>query len=254
MMTAGFLHGPGPGSGLPDLVTGPRACQSSLSFQLLSLPDRFRGALEWANGSSEEPLRLVRITAAGLLLCGTVVAIALALTGVAPRALRLVGMFWAIYGLVAGITSGVLEPVLDGVPRLLADAGLIRAGQGYSAIETLVVRGRLEAAAEAYRERALQRRDRVEATVRRAALLAGPLGQPETALVELQALRDSRLGSADDLRVGVALVDIHEQRLGDPARAMAELRRLIDRHPDGRAIPRIRRELADLKAGQRNPE
>lgn len=220
----------------------------------MSLPDRFRDALEWANGSSEEPLRLVRITAGGLLLFGTVVAIALALTGVAPRALRLVGMFWAIYGLVAGITGGVLEPVIDGVSRLLTDAGLMRAGRGFSAIETLVVRGRVEEAAEAYRERALERRDRVEATVRRAALLAGPLGQPETALVELQALRDGRLGTAEDLRVGIALVDIYERRLDAPGRAMAELRRLIDRHPDGRAIRRLRQELADLKAEQRNPE
>jgi hypothetical protein len=220
----------------------------------LSLPDRFRDALEWANGSSEEPLRLVRITAGGLLLFGTVVAIALALTGVAPRALRLVWMFWAIYGLVAGITSGVLEPVIDGGSRLFADVGLMRAGQGFSAIETLVVRGKLEEAAEAYRERALERRDRAEATVRRAVLLAGPLGQPETALVELEALRDGRLSSAEDLRVGIALVDIYERRLDDPGRAMAELRRLIDRHPDGRAIRRLRRELADLKAEQRNPE
>lgn len=220
----------------------------------MALHDRFRDALEWANGSSEEPLRLVRITAGGLLLFGTVVAIALVLTGVAPRAIRLVGMFWAIYGLVAGITSGVLEPVVDGISRLLADVGLVRAGQGYSAIETLVVRGRLQEAAEAYRERAVHRRDRVEATVRRAALLAGPLGQPETALVELQALRDGRLGTAEDLRVGTALVDIYERRLDDPGRAMAELRRLIDRHPDGRAIRRLRRELAALKAEQREPE
>lgn len=220
----------------------------------MSVPDRVRQALDWANGSSEEPLRLVRITAGGLLLFGTVVAIALALTGVAPRAIRLVGMFWAIYGLVAGITSGVLEPVVDGLSRLLTDAGLARAGQGFSAIETLVVRGRLAEAAEAYRERALERRDRVEATVRRAALLAGPLAQPETALVELQALRDGRLGSGEDLRVGIALVDIYERRLDDPGRAMAELRRLIDRHPDGRAIRRLRRELAGLKAEQRKPQ
>ncbi len=220
----------------------------------MSVPDLVRQALDWANGSSEEPLRLVRIAAGGLLLFGTVVAIALALTGVAPRAIRLVGMFWAIYGLVAGLTSGVLEPVVDGLSRVLADVGLARAGQGFSAIETLVVRGRLAEAAEAYRERAVDRRDRVEATVRRAALLAGPLGQPETALVELQALRDGRLGSREDLRVGIALVDIYERRLDDPGRAMAELRRLIDHHPDGRAIRRLRRELADLKAEQRKPQ
>ena len=106
-------------------------------------------------------------------------------------------------------------------------------------------------AVEAYRERAQRPADRVEATVRRAALLAGPLGQPETALVELQALREHRLTADADLRVGVALVDVYERRLADPGRAMVELRRLIDLYPDRRATLRLRRELAILKDERR---
>jgi len=208
---------------------------------------RWRDALDWINGSSEEPLRLVRLMAGGLLLFGTVVAVALALSGIAPRAILLVGAFWAIYGLISGFTSGVLEPLIEGLAEALQSVGLIRAGGGYSAIETLVARGHLAEAAEAYRERAQRPADRVEATVRRAALLAGPLGQPETALVELQALREHRLTGDADLRVGVALVDIYERRLADPGRAMVELRRLIDLYPDRRATLRLRRELAILK-------
>lgn len=219
-------------------------------FATLRLPPSLQHALEWVNGSSEEPLRLVRLVAGGLLLFGTIVALALALTGVEPRALQLVGIFWALYGFVVGLTSGVLEPVIDGVFNLLADVGLTRAGGGYSAIETLVARGHHAAAAEAYRERAQRPADRVEATVRRAALLAGPLGQPETALVELSALRAAALRPGDDLRVGVALVDLYDRRLGEPGRAMAELRRLIDRYPNDRAARRLRRELAALKAEQ----
>ena len=75
---------------------------------------RWREALDWINGSSEEPLRLVRLVAGGLLLFGTVVAVALALSGIAPRAILLVGAFWAIYGLISGFTVGVLEPVIVG--------------------------------------------------------------------------------------------------------------------------------------------
>lgn len=194
------------------------------------------------------PLRYVRVTAGVLLLVGTLVAIALALSGIAPRALLLVGAFWAIYGFIVGVTSGILEPVIDGLAHAMANLGLRRVGGGYSAIETLVVRGQLAAAAEAYLERARHPRDRVEATVRRAALLAGPLGQPETALVELESLRRGTLGAADDLRVGAALVDLYDRRLGDPGRAMAELRRLIDRHPDHGSGQRLRRALAELKA------
>jgi hypothetical protein len=195
----------------------------------------------------------VRITAGVLLLFGTLVAIALALTGIAPRALLLVGAFWAIYGFIVGLTSGILEPVIEGLAHAMANLGLMRVGGGYSAIETLEVRGQIAAAAEAYRERAQQPRDRVEATVRRAALLAGPLGQPETALVELENVRRPGLTPADDLRVGAALVDLYERRLGDPGRAMAELRRLIDRHPDHRSSRRLRRALADLKAAREAP-
>jgi hypothetical protein len=208
---------------------------------------RWRDALDWINGSSEEPLRLVRLMAGGLLLFGTVVAVALVLSGIAPRAILLVGAFWAIYGLISGFTSGVLEPLIEGLAEALQSVGLIRAGGGYSAIETLMARGQLAEAAEAYRERAQRPADRVEATVRRAALLAGPLGQPETALVELQALREHRLTADADLRVGVALVDVYERRLADPGRAMVELRRLIDLYPDRRATLRLRRELAILK-------
>lgn len=217
-------------------------------FAGLRLPSILRHARDRANGPGAEPLRFLRITAGALLLFGTVVAIALALSGIAPRALQLVGLFWAIYGFIVGLTSGILEPVIDGLFHALADLGLVRAGGGYSAIETLVVRGEVAAAAEAYRERAQQPAERVESTVRRAALLGGPLGQPETALVELEGLRRAKLPAADDLRVGVALVDLYDRRLAEPGRAMAELRRLIDRHPGDRSVRRLRHALAELKA------
>jgi hypothetical protein len=207
-----------------------------------------KDAVEWVNGSGEEPLRLLRLIAGGLLLFGTLVAVGLAVSGVAPRALLLVGAFWAIYGLISGFTTGVLEPVVDGLAVALQNVGLMRVGQGYSGIETLAARGHLAEAAEAYRERAQSPADRVEATVRRAALLAGPLGQPETALVELQALREHAMRPEQDLRVGIALVDIYERRLADPGRAMVELRRLIDLYPDRRAVRRLRHELAMLRA------
>jgi hypothetical protein len=214
----------------------------------LRLPSLLQHALDRASGPSDEPLRLVRIVAGVLLLFGTVVAIALALSGIAPRALLLVGLFWAIYGFIVGLTSGILEPAVDGFFHLLANVGLVRSGGGYSAIETLAVRGETAAAAEAYRERARNPTERVEATLRRAALLAGPLGQPETALVELEGLQRSALSAPDDLRVGAALVDLYDRRLGEPGRAMAELRRLIDRHPGDRSARRLRQALAALKA------
>jgi hypothetical protein len=203
--------------------------------------------VERVGGSSDEPLRFLRITVGILLLFGTAVAVALAVSGAEPRALQLVGVFWALYGFIVGLTSGVLEPVIEGLARVLGDLGLIRWGGGYSGIEALTVRGDFASAAEAYRERAQRPADRVEATVRRAVLLGGPLQQPETALVELAALRGGKLTPAEDMKVGVALVDLYERRLGDPGRAMTELRRLIDLHPGHASARRLRRALADLK-------
>jgi hypothetical protein len=45
----------------------------------------------------------------------------------------------------------------------------------------------------------------------------------------------------------LALVELYEDRLGDPGSAMAELRRLIDQHPSSRHLRRLRAELAELK-------
>jgi hypothetical protein len=166
--------------------------------------------------------------------------------------LQLVGALWAVYGLTVGFLSGVLEPVLDGFFQLLANAGLTRVGTGYSSIETLTVQGHHQAAAEAYAERARNPAERVEATLRRAQLLAGPLAEPESAVVELDSLRAHPLVPKDDVRVGLALVDLYENRLDNPGRAMAELRRLIDRYPTGQGARRLRAALRELKS-QRYP-
>jgi hypothetical protein len=197
---------------------------------------------------TEEPFGLVRLTVGAIVLLGTLFAIILAIATRDLRMLELVGALWAIYGLMVGFLSGVLEPVIDGFAQLMGSIGLVRVGEGYSSIETLAVRGHYQAAADEYGERARNPAERVEATLRRAELLAGPLAEPETAAVELDSLRAHPLSSRDDFRVGLALVDLHEHHLNDPSRAMAELRRLIDRYPTARDIRRLRSALGELKS------
>jgi hypothetical protein len=46
----------------------------------------------------------------------------------------------------------------------------------------------------------------------------------------------------------LALVELYENDLKDPGRAMAELRRLIDRYPTAQGARRLRVALASLKA------
>lgn len=197
---------------------------------------------------ADDPLRLLRLLVGILLIAATLVALLLTVTGVAPRAILLVGAFWALYGLLTGFIGGILGPVIDMAARAFTDVGLARAGAGFSDVESLVARGHYDAAAEAYLDRARDAKTRVLATVRRAALLAGPLGAPEMAATELKSLRDhAKLAPAEDLAVGLALVDILEYRLRDDGGAMTELRRLLDRYPHSRYTQRIRETLRDLK-------
>jgi hypothetical protein len=191
---------------------------------------------------------MVRVIVGLIALLGTVLALVLAVATRDLRMLELVGALWAIYGLTVGFLSGLLEPAIDGFFQLMANAGLTRVGGGYSSIETLAVRGHYQAAADEYAERARNHSERVEATLRRAVLLAGPLAEPETAAVELDSLRAAPLSRDDDFRVGLALVELYEHQLGDPGRAMTELRRLIDRYPSARDARRLRAALSALKA------
>jgi hypothetical protein len=212
------------------------------------MPDRTVRSTGPAQRWTEEPFSLVRIIVGAIALLGTVFAVVLAIASRDARMLELVGALWAVYGLIVGFLSGVLEPAVDGFFQLLANAGLMRAGGGYSGIETLAVRGHPQAAAEAYAERARNPDERVEATLRRAALLAGPLAQPESAAVEVEGLRSHPLSGRDDFRVGLALVDLYDHQLDDPGRAMAELRRLIDRYPTASGARRLRTALSALKS------
>jgi len=196
----------------------------------------------------EDPLRLARLFGGGLLLAATVVAAVMWLAGVGPQALLLVGALWAMYGFYSAFLDGLVEPLVDGAATLFGNVGLTRVAEGYSSIETLAAQGNTEAAAEAYLERARAGRGDPEALVRRALLLAGQLHSPAQAALELESFREARrLDAVTDLRIGATLARLYEGPLGEPGRAMVELRRLIDRYPAGRHVRRLRRELDDLR-------
>lgn len=176
-------------------------------------------------------------------------ALLLALTGIAPRALLLAGLLWTLFGMLSGMVDWVLEPLVDLGAKMLSNAGLVRVRQSFSAEETLAAQGHADAAAEAYRLRAQVPADRVPALLCRAQLLAGPLQLPHAAVGELEALQKEAdsLSPAEDMRLGLLLTEIYEQRLADPGRAMVEVRRLIDRYPDARQARELRGLLAALR-------
>ena len=193
--------------------------------------------------SLEDPLVLVRVSAAFLLAFGTVVAVALWIAAHDARFLKLVVGLWGVYGFTLGMVNGLLTPFIDGAARALQGFGVRGAGGDYSSIEALVQGGHHALAAEEYRQRAAEPRQRVEATLRRAALFAGPMNNPKGAAVELSSLRaGAPLSRSDDLRVGIALVNLYEGQLAEPGRAMTELSRLVELYagtPRGATLSRM---------------
>ncbi len=199
--------------------------------------------------AADDPFVMARLVVSGLLFLATIVAVVLSLSGIAPRAWVLIGVIWAVYGVVHGVFDWVLEPLTGFLVQGVSNIGVDRRGVGFGAIEALAARGDAAGAAEAYLRRATDAKERIPALLRRAAVLAGPLGRPADAVTELESLRRTTegLSPTDDIDIGLALVDLHEHRLGESGRAMVELRRLIERHPQSHHSHRIRTMLAALR-------
>lgn len=197
-----------------------------------------------------DPLRLLRFIIAALFIVATGAALVLGLTGVEPRALVLAGILWGFYGLARAMVNGFLAPATEWMGGLLMNGGGMLRRQGHSEIDALAARGHFQDAAERWFAVAATGDAPAEAMLNRAALLAGPLKDAGCAAAELTQYRDAPrlpLTAGEDVAIGLALVDIYEHRLAEPAKAMFELRRLLDRYPSSRHAARIRGTLADLK-------
>lgn len=197
-----------------------------------------------------DPLVLLRLAFSFILLFATAAALFIGLSGIYPPALILVGGLWTAYGLGRAVISGVLRPSAEWIGNVVANAGLRRAADQHGEIEALAARGQYADAAERWFRVAVEEGAPAQAMLRRAELLAGPLQDPGSAAAELTQYRDAPrlpLRPAEDVAIGLALVDIYEHRLAEPAKAMFELRRLLDRYPQSRHVQRIRATLNDLK-------
>lgn len=166
--------------------------------------------------------------------------------------LYVVGTFWAVAGIIASIFR-FIEHVPDAVARLLTGVGLTRGGEGFSDIEAMVAQGHYEAAAESYRMRATGAQ-RVWATVARARLLMEPLGRPEQAADELEALQREgpRLTMNQDIAIGLLLADLLASR-GRADQARVELRRLLTSYPSAAQAPLVQSRYSHLVAPPEPP-
>jgi len=165
--------------------------------------------------SLEDPLVLVRIAVAFLLAFGTLVAATFWIVANDARFLKLVVALWAVYGFTVGVVDGLLTPLVDGAARTLQGLGA-RGRPDFASVAALLAGGHYALAAERYQ-----------------AMRAGAPLSPD-----------------EDLRVGLALVNLYEYQLADPARAMVELSRLVESHAGTRRGAALRRML---KSRQRDP-
>lgn len=176
-------------------------------------------ALDRMRVSLEDPLVLVRLAVALILAFGTVVAVGFWLAADDTRFLKLVGALWGVYGFVIGVVDGLLTPLIDGAGRAMQGFGARRGGPDYASIEALEAGGHYALAAERYQE----------------------------------ARSGATLSRNDDLRIGLALMNLYEHQLAEPGRAIAELSRLVELYagtPRGATLARMLRSRKQSRFGE----
>jgi hypothetical protein len=119
----------------------------------------------------------------------------------------------------------------------------------FSQEQALVMQERVDEALASYEARIAAEPLTIPARIRAADLYAR-LGKNPQRAAELfrEVQRMPGLTSGDDHYVGNRLADLYVGPLDTPARALVELRRLLDRYPDSRVAPQLRQAIASLKA------
>jgi tetratricopeptide (TPR) repeat protein len=168
----------------------------------------------------------------------------------------IVGRLILLAGAVLALLTGVLFVALKflAVPSANALLGFLgyQSGsgtpplKGYSAIEALAARGRYQEAAKAYRGEIAADPSDVEARSRLAQLLLNHLDDPMAAAQVLAEARDRAKDERHRVGYALRLVDLYRSRLRNRGKAMVELRRFIDTHPQSPHLDGVRRELSEL--------
>ena len=120
--------------------------------------------------------------------------------------------------------------------------------RSYWRAQALSVRGSHREALEALEAEVLDDPGDPGPCLRAAALCIEELDDPEAAVDWYKRARKAeRITAETDAYVSIRLVDLHEA-LGENGRAMVELRRLLERHPDSQYARSARARLRALKA------
>ena len=142
----------------------------------------------------------------------------------------------------------LLESAGSAAQRMLGGPSIGASPPDYSYADSLVARGLYDGAVEAYRE-AAERSGSPEPLIRAARVLRDQLRQHDRAVETLREVRAHPAGGAalEEL-VTREIVEIFVARTGEPARALPELARLAERHPDTPGGAWAKRRMAELRA------
>lgn len=188
----------------------------------------------------------IRAAAAGLMVFALVLSTLLLVS----HRLSLGGVIVAaIAGVIPYGTSMMLAEGAGGAwHRLMASGASTPYEEQFSYQDSLVIRGQVDDALASYEAIIAERPNMIPARLRAAALYASRGGNPQRAA---ELLREARLvpgiSARDDIAAANRLIELLMGPLGEPGRAMVELRRLMDRHPGTDAAVRAKRTLAELK-------
>jgi len=176
------------------------------------------------------------------------------------RLLGLSGFWLLLFALTTGIVAGIAVyrgalMISDGAGRAIGafvqPSGLSTPYEmTFSAHEALAVRGDIGGAIAAYDATMAAQPDNVRARRQAAELHAHAGDAPRAASLFMEIRRMPTATAADELYATQRLVDLFLGALGDPGRAMVELRRLVERFPGTREADGARTAIARLKAEQ----
>jgi tetratricopeptide (TPR) repeat protein len=119
----------------------------------------------------------------------------------------------------------------------------------YSYQQALVMRGQLDDALESFEAVIAEHPASIDARIRAAELYSREKRNHQRAAELFRDVqRIATVTPGEDIYVTNRLVDLLTGPLGDPGRALAELRRLVDRYPDSAGATHARGALVALKA------
>jgi len=155
----------------------------------------------------------------------------------------------AVFGaVVTGTTLGLSGIAGAAFNRLMVSGASTPYDEQFSYQAALVMRGQVDDALASYEAIIAEHPTLVPARLRAAALHASRGNNPQRAAELLrETLRIPGLGARDHISASTRLIELLAGPLGEPGRAMVELRRLIDRHPNTDSAARAKLMLAELK-------